>query len=95
MNREQRRAAAKQAKKDGNAELEEKIALFGELPDECLTCEAPFDKKDKEMALAWNVIVHQEEKAVRLYCPEWWERAGKITEDFRQRLDEKYGEMEE
>ena len=95
MNREQRRAAAKQAKKDGNHELEEKIALFGELPDECLTCSAPFDKKDKEMAMTWSVIVHQEEKVVRLYCPECWDRAVKITEDFRQRLEEKYGEMEE
>ena len=95
MNREQRRAAAKQAKKAGNAELEEKIALFGELPDECLPCSAPFDKKDKEMAMTWSVIVHQEEKVVRLYCPECWDRAVKITEDFRQRLEEKYGEMEE
>ena len=95
MNRQQRRAAAKQARKEGSPELEEKIALFGELPDECLTCEKQFDKKDKEMAMTWSVIVHQEEKVVRLYCPECWDRAVKITEDFRQRLEEKYGEMEE
>ena len=45
--------------------------------------------------MTWSVIVHQEEKVVRLYCPECWDRAVKITEDFRQRLEEKYGEMEE
>ena len=95
MNREQRRSAAKQAKKDGNPELEEKIALFGQLPDECLTCEKPFDKKDKEMTMAWSVIVHKEEEVVRLYCPECWAIALEITEDFRRRLEGKYGEMEE
>ncbi len=95
MNREQRRSAAKQAKKAGNSELEEKIALFEELPDECLTCEKPFDKKNKKMAMTWSVIVHQEEKAVRLYCPECWDKALKITQDFKRLLEEKYGEMEE
>ena len=95
MNREQRRAAAKQAKKGGNLDLEEKVALIGKLPDECLTCEKPFDKKDKEMAMAWSVIVHKEEEVVRLYCPECWNKALEITEDFRRRLEGKYGEMEE
>ena len=49
MNRAQRRAAAKQAKTDGNEELESKVALFSKLPDECLTCQKAFDKKNKEM----------------------------------------------
>ena len=35
MNREQRRAAAKN--KD-TSEVEEQVALFNKLPDECLTC---------------------------------------------------------
>ena len=94
MNREQRRAAAKQAKKGGNSELESKMALFGKMPDECLTCEKPFDKKDKDMAMTWSVIVHDEE-VVRLYCPECWDKAIKITEDFKRHLEEKFGEMEE
>ena len=37
MNREQRRAAAKAAKQEGNQELSEKITLFGKLGDSCLT----------------------------------------------------------
>ena len=95
MNREQRRAAAKQAKKDGNQELEEKMSLFGKTPDECLTCEKPFDKKDKEMAMTWSVVVHGEEEVVRLYCPECWTTAKKITEDFARHLEGKYGSIEE
>ena len=86
MNREQRRAAAKQAKKDGSQELEEKIHLFGKLGDHCLTCEKPFDKKNKEMVMAWTVVVHNEDELVRLYCPQCWEVAMQVTEDFRKHL---------
>mgnify|MGYP003147224679 FL=1 len=95
MNREQRRAVAKQAGKDGNKQLQEKISLFGKLPDECLTCEKPFDKKDRDMVMSWNVVVHGDQEVVRLYCPECWDKAIKITEDFKRRLEEKYGEVDE
>ena len=95
MNREHRRAVAKQAKKDGNEELENKLAIFGKLPDECLTCATAFDKTNKEMVMSWNVIVHGAEEVVRLYCPDCWDKAIKITEDFKRHLEEKYGEFEE
>ena len=95
MNRQQRRAAAKQAGKEGNKELETKIALFGKLPDECLTCEKPFDKTNKDMVMSWNVVVHGDQEVVRLYCPECWSKAMEITEDLKKRLEEKYGEVDE
>ena len=85
----------KEARTDGNKELESKIALFGKMPDECLTCEAPFDKQDKEMAMTWSVVVHGEEEVVRLYCPECWKKAKKITEEFAKHLKEKYGSSED
>lgn len=81
----------KEAKSDGNQELESKIALFGKMPGECLNCEKPFDKSNKEMAMSWSVVVHDKEEMVRLYCPECWDRAIKITEDFKSHLEEKYG----
>jgi hypothetical protein len=89
MNREKRRAAVKQAKKDGNEELSEKISLFGKLEDNCLTCDKPFDKKDKEMVMSWSVVVREQEGVVRLYCPECWTKAVEIMEDFKQRLEER------
>lgn len=95
MNREQRRAAAKQAGKESNQELESKIALFGKLPDECLACSKPFDKKDKEMVMSWQVIVHGDQEVVRLYCPDCWSKAMEITQDFKKRLEEKYGPVDE
>ena len=92
MNREQRRAAAKNKQTE---DLEDKIALFGKLPDECLPCLKPYNKKDKEMVMTWSVVVHGEEEVVRLYCPECWNKAKKITEDFAKHLEEKYGSTED
>jgi len=88
MNREQRRAAAKQSKKDGNIELEEKIALFGSLPDNCMVCEADFDKKDKEMVQSWSVVVHDKKEQVRLYCPSCWGQAVKLVEEVLHHYEE-------
>ena len=84
---------AKEAKEDGQEDLSEKMILFGKLGDACLICEKSFDKKNKEMVMSWNVVVREEE--VRLYCPECWDKAVKITEDFKRHLEEKFGEMEE
>jgi hypothetical protein len=89
MNRKQRREAVKQANKDGDSELSEKISLFGKLGDNCLTCDKPFDKTNKEMVMSWSVVVKEQEGVVRLYCPECWARAIEIMEDFKQRLEER------
>jgi len=89
MNREQRRAAAKEAKKNGNPELEQKIGLFSKLPDECLTCQKPFDKTDKKMVMSWNVVVREQEEVVNLYCPDCWAKAIEIVEDFKSKLEER------
>ena len=88
MNREQRRSAAKQAKKDGNPELEEKITLFGKLPDNCMVCEAEFDKKNKEMVQNWSVVVHDKKEQVRLYCPTCWDQAVKLVEEVLHNFEE-------
>ena len=81
MNRAQRRALAKTKKlKTTPMNTTEQINLFENLPDHCLTCEAPFDKKSKPMALTWSVVVREKEGIVRLYCPECWGKARKIAE---------------
>ena len=83
MNRKQRRALDKKAS-DVTSLIEEKIALFGGLPDYCLTCETPFDKKDREMAMSWSVVVREQEGIVRLYCPACWKSARKIIEEINK-----------
>ena len=90
MNRAQRRKAMKEAKSSGQEEMETKIALFGKMPDECLTCEKPFDKTDKEMVMSWNVVVREQNEIVRLYCPECWSKAQEILEDFTKRVEGRF-----
>ena len=88
MNRKQRRSAEKQMKKDGTEEVAEKVALFGKLEDECLVCEEPFDKKNKEMVMSWNVVVREKEGKVNLYCPTCWERAQSVIEQARKMVED-------
>ena len=64
-------------------ELARKMSLFDKTPSCCLVCETPFDKKIKEMAMTWYVVVREEKKEVNLYCPPCWETAKKIMEEVK------------
>ena len=66
MNRKQRRTAEKLMGKEAT----QTVNLMLSLPEKCLTCEAKFDKKNKEHAATWHVEVFSEQKRVDLYCPE-------------------------
>jgi hypothetical protein len=68
---------------DPEGELNKKIGLFDKTPDSCLTCQRPFDKEDKQMALTWYVVVREEKKQVNLYCPSCWDRANKFLEEMK------------
>ena len=84
MNRAQRRAAAKRNKRNENPELQEKMTLFGKLPDECQACLEPFDKKDKNQVMSWSVVVRNDTEQVRLYCPDCWSKAKAVVEAYEK-----------
>ena len=90
MNRKQRRAMKKELKKQHGVEDEmaEKMMMFDHLPDECSACTKSFDKKDKDMVFSWSVVVRQDEKQVRLYCPTCWKAAQKAVEQVYGDLDD-------
>ena len=90
MNRKQRRAMKKELKKQGDLEeaLTEKLMLFDQLPDECSACQKDFDKKDRDMVFSWNVVVREEEKVVRLYCPTCWDAAQSAVKQVYGALDD-------
>jgi hypothetical protein len=75
MNRAQRRALMKTKKQKTSTEVDEKLGLFDKIPEECLTCLKPFDKKNKQMVMTWSVVVREQQEAVRLYCPTCWKKA--------------------
>ena len=81
MNRQQRRAQERQRKKmKKKPEIEQKMFMFDQLPDHCLSCQKDFDKKDKSQVMSWSVVVREKEKVVRLYCPDCWGKAIDVVE---------------
>ena len=89
MERKFKRKDMAKKKKNAEKEMATKVALFGKLPDKCLTCEKPFDKTNKEMVKSWNVVVREEEEVVRLYCPDCWQKAQDIIKGFKQHIQNK------
>ena len=82
VNRKQRRARDRALKKQrSKADFEEKLGLFGMLEDECLSCQKPFDKKNKQMVTTWSVVVREKENKVKIYCPTCWNNAINILKE--------------
>ena len=84
-----RKVKPKQTKtqKQAQKELQQKLNMFDRLPNECSACLEPFDKTDREMVTSWNVVVRNEEKIVRLYCPSCWQHALDVLKDYSQKDD--------
>ena len=61
-------------------DIEQKMMMFDQLPDHCLSCLKGFDKKDKAQVMSWSVVVREKEKVVRLYCPDCWKKAIDVVE---------------
>jgi len=87
LERKLRRKQAKKEKKRAEKELATKVALFGHLPNKCLTCDKPFDKLNREQVMSWNVVVRQETEKVHLYCPECWDNAQKMIKKYMEDKD--------
>ena len=86
MNRAQRRKLGIKGKKP---DLEKKIGLFDKLPKQCTNCDAPYDKKDKKMAMTWSVVVREQENKVNLYCPNCWNKATSLIKEMEKEVNEK------
>ena len=37
--------------------------------------------------MSWSVVVKEQEGVVRLYCPDCWNNALELVEDFKQRIE--------
>jgi uncharacterized protein with PIN domain len=84
ISRKLRRNKLKKAQK----EVEATLGLFEKIADKCLTCEAKFDKTNKEHVSSWSVVVRKEEEKVNLYCPECWNGAKDFIKQLKEQLDE-------
>jgi hypothetical protein len=87
MNKPKLRKVTPGKKKKLKKEMKEKTLLFEKTPEECMSCDKPFDKQNKEMISEWIVVVREEEEKVNLWCPECWSRAHELLMDFaKERL---------
>lgn len=68
-------------KKEAEKHLAQSLNMFDRMPNECSACSKPFDKKSKEMAQTWIVVVRNEQKLVRLFCPECIDRVKEVLPD--------------
>jgi len=71
MNRKQRRTAdAKRRKGDSEQAMEDKLVMFGHLPESCSACQKSFDKTNRDMVFSWKVVVREQQESVTLFCPD-------------------------
>lgn len=68
--------------KDTQKDLKQKLNMFDRIPDHCLTCNKGFDKKDAEQVKSWFVVVKNAENSVKLHCPDCWDKATKLVEQY-------------
>ena len=84
-----RKLKSKKTQKQIQKDLDQKMGLFDQLPEECLACQEPFDRQDREQVMSWNVVVKKEQGIVRLYCPDCWSKAQEVIRDFREHIQER------
>jgi hypothetical protein len=67
-------AKRKKERKKAKETLKRRTGLLLNMPEKCCVCEIEFDKKSKDMAQTWHVVVFEERKVVRLTCPPCWQK---------------------
>lgn len=73
-------STARKIKKQ-NKLIQEKVMLFDAIPKNCTGCNAPYDKNNKEQAFSWSVMVFNESKQVKLFCPTCYKDVKAWAED--------------
>lgn len=84
-----RKVKNKKKNKQAEKDLKQKLGLFDQLPEECLACAEPFDRQNREQVMSWNVVVKRDPDVVRLYCPDCWQKAQAVVQDFDKRIRER------
>ena len=77
------RNRAKKEKKEFEKIMKKQLMMFDKIGIECAACKKSFNKKSKEDAMSWRVVVREKEDTVRLYCPDCWEKANKLIEEIQ------------
>ena len=82
--RKLKRNKMKSSKKSMNGQM----LMFDKLPGNCTNCVKQYDRKDKEMAKKWTVVVRKKQKKVNLYCEQCWDEANEMMNEIKEDLNE-------
>ena len=82
-----KRKIQRKKEKDTQKQMQEQISMFDKMGDECLACQAPFDKTNEEQVKSWVVAVRKKEDKVNLYCPDCWGKANQIIKEFKEQKE--------
>jgi len=74
----------KKERKIAEEALKRKTSMFLDIPEKCCVCEAAFDRRSKEMAQSWQVVVFEERKKIRLTCPDCWSKVKTTMEEINE-----------
>tara|TARA_R110000824_G_scaffold192927_1_gene375151 strand:+ start:1760 stop:2029 length:270 start_codon:yes stop_codon:yes gene_type:complete len=74
-------AKRKKDRKEAEEALKTRTGMFLDIPEVCCVCETAFDKRNKEMAQTWQVVVFEERKKIRLTCPSCWKKVKTVVEE--------------
>ena len=77
------RNRAKREKKEFEKVMKKQLMMFDKIGVECAMCKKSFDRKSKEDAMTWKVVVREKEEKVRLYCPSCWDEANKLIKEIQ------------
>ena len=70
--------------KETQKQLAARTSMLLNIPEKCCVCETQFNKKSREMATTWHVVVFEEKKKVHLTCPTCWHAVEKMTEEINE-----------
>ena len=81
LKRSMRRKKEQKAQK----EMRKQLNMFGMLGEQCMACQKNFDKKSKEHAKTWRVVVRKDKSRVSLYCPDCWAKAKELVDQLEEK----------
>ena len=70
----------KKDRREAQRKLKQRTSMLLDIDENCCVCRAPFDKKNKEMATTWHVVVYEAKGVARLTCPDCWSKVEEVVQ---------------
>jgi len=79
LKRANKKKKEKRKAQDAAIRMKSQLTLFSQLPEQCSGCNKDFPKT-REAHMSWRVSVRNQEKLVRLFCPDCQQQAKELAD---------------